>query len=357
MPLPPRSRLVAAGIAGLLAAAAGFVLALCSPVAYRDPRPVSFYVESGESLGPIARDLEVLGLVRNARAFQVLATLRGDDGRIQAGPYRASTGDWAWDILGRLVRGDTEDTTITVIEGLWLTEVADVLAPFVMGGRDSFLAVARDSVWVRSLGVPAPSLEGFLFPSTYRVAKIGPARRVIRAMFEEFQRVWSGDLPSRADSLGMTMLQVVTLASIVEAEAARAEERPRIAAVYENRLTAGRPLQADPTVVYGLGERRSRLLLDDLESESPYNTYRVPGLPPGPIGNPGLQAIRAVLWPTEDCRDFYFVARGDGSHLFGRTFAEHQENRRRVDRARRAAAPPPTTRPETSRITPPETDP
>jgi len=343
--MPPRPRPSRLGLAALalVAAAAGFLLAVLAPPDLSHPRPVAFYVESGEPVGRVARTLEELGLVRNRRAFRILAELRGDAARVQAGPYRASTGDWPWEILDRMVRGATDDTTITVIEGLWLTEVADVMAPFLIGGRDSFLVAAADSSWDEVLGFSTPSLEGFLFPSTYRIARRGPARRVIRAMAGEFRKVWEDGPAARADSLGIPPLEVVTLASIVEAEAARADERPHIAAVYRNRLEAGQPLQADPTVVYGLGRRRARLLLGDLESDSPYNTYRVAGLPPGPIGNPGRDAIRAVLWPDEDCRDFYFVARGDGSHLFGRTFAEHQENRRRVERERRAARTRPSS--------------
>jgi UPF0755 protein len=149
-------------------------------------------------------------------------------------------------------------------------------------------------------------------------------------MVRTFFQAWDDGLAARADSVGRSLPEVVILASIVEAEAQVAEERPRIAAVYLNRLVQGLPLQADPTVAYGMGRRLSRTLLDDLKHPSPYNTYLVQGLPPGPICNPGRGALEAVLWPLPDCEDLYFVARGDGTHLFAPDFAGHLRNRRLV---------------------------
>jgi UPF0755 protein len=145
-----------------------------------------------------------------------------------------------------------------------------------------------------------------------------------------FEAVWKRELEARAAAKRMPRHEVVTLASIVEAEARVPAERPRIAAVYLNRLGLGLPLQADPTVHYALGERRPRTLLEDLKVRSPYNTYLIPGLPPGPICNPGLESLRAVLWPLENCRDLYFVAQKDGTHLFAPTFEGHLKNRVRV---------------------------
>jgi UPF0755 protein len=328
--------------AAFLAGGIAFLVALWSPVSPTDPRPVTFYVVPGETLSEIAEDLHRLGLVRHPDAFALLARVRRQSRSIQAGPYRASSGEWAWQILGRLISGDMRDTTVTVREGLWIGEVSDVVGPFVAGGPDSFRSVVEDSGFCASVGVPLPRAEGFLFPSTYRVLPGGPPELVARRMVDEFWSVWAEGLAARADSLEMTVAEVVTLASIVEAEARVAEERARIAAVYLNRLAADRPLQADPTVLYGMGERKTRTLYDDLEHPSPYNTYLHAGLPPGPIGNPGRAALVAVLWPEPGCRDLYFVARGDGTHRFARTYPEHQENRRLVreeQRARQEAAP------------------
>ena len=176
--------------------------------------------------------------------------------------------------------------------------------------------------------------EGFLFPATYRLIEPTPPEALVRQMVRTFFQVWRAELAARARDQEMEMRDVVTLASIVEAEARVAEERPRIAAVYLNRLTRGLPLQADPTVHYALGERLSRTLFDDLKVASPYNTYQNTGLPPGPIGNPGLDALRSVLWPLKGCEDMYFVARGDGTHLFAPDCEGHLRNRRVVRQQR-----------------------
>ncbi len=318
----------------LLAGGLGFLFSLLSPVRARDPVTVSFVVLPGENLKDIAANLYTLGLIREPRVFEFLGRLRGEARNLHAGPYRAETSEWAWEILDRLVEGDVEDTSVTVPEGLWVTEVADVVAPFVEGGADSFRVTVADSALLAGLGVDSGRAEGFLFPDTYRLIDPTPPEALVRQMVRTFFQVWRAELAARARDLEMEMGDVVTLASIVEAEARVAEERPRIAAVYLNRLDQGLPLQADPTVHYALGERLSRTLYDDLKVTSPYNTYQRTGLPPGPIGNPGLGALRAVLWPLEGCPDLYFVARGDGTHAFAPDFEGHLRNRRLVRRQR-----------------------
>ncbi len=328
-------------LAAVLAGLAAFFVTLLAPVQRREPYQRTFIVMPGESVQEISASLETAGLIRERRAFTLLAVLRGRAGDLKAGPYRASSDLWAWEILDELVAGAVEDTAVTVPEGLWLTEVAGRLGPWVAGGAEAFRAAATDSAFIRGLGVPGPTAEGYLFPDTYRIIPGSPARSAVREMVETFLRHWRKELAGRAAERGLTMRQVATLASIVEAEAQVPAERPRIAAVYLNRLDRGLPLQADPTVQYALGERRGRTLLADLETESPYNTYRRTGLPPGPIGNPGLESLRAVLWPEPDCRDLYFVAKGDGTHLFAPDFQGHRRNRaqaRRWQRAHEAAA-------------------
>lgn len=318
-----------------VAALLGFAVALLAPVEPGNPKTVDYVVIPGEGLGEIAGNLEQIGLIRQRHAFMVLARIRGQARRIQAGPYRASSGEWAWQVLGRMVDGDFQDTTVTVPEGLWMTEVADVVAPLVAGGVDSFLAAAGDSALMAQLGVPAERAEGYLFPSTYRLIPGTPARSLVRQMVRTFMQVWQTELADTAQARGIRMHDLVTVASIVEAEAQVDPERPRIAAVYWNRLEADYPLQADPTVIYGIGERRSRTLYADLEDPSPYNTYRNPGLPPGPIGNPGRAALLATLWPTPGCRDLFFVATGDGTHLFAPDYQGHLRNRRLIRQNRR----------------------
>jgi UPF0755 protein len=188
------------------------------------------------------------------------------------------------------------------------------------------------------LGVKAPSLEGYLFPDTYRFRLGTTAREAIVKMVAETERIFDLRRRGRADSIGMTVLEVLTLASIVEAEAMIDRERPRIAAVYHNRLEHGWRLEADPTVRYAMGNYRRKLYYGDLDVDSPYNTYRNTGLPPGPICSPGLSSIDAVLYPRPDTHDFFFVSNGDGTHSFSRTFDEHIRARNRVARAREGPA-------------------
>jgi UPF0755 protein len=333
----------------LLAGGAGFLVAALSPVQKRVPYTIDYVVLPGEGLGDIAANLHHLRLIRQPTAFEILARVRGQARKLQAGPYRGSSDEWAFTLLDRMVEGDFQDTSVTVPEGLWMAEVAEVVAPLVSGGVDSFLAAARDSVLLESLGVPASTAEGFLFPDTYRLIPMTPASSLVRQMIRTFQQVWKGDLAARAAEQGLDLLQVVTLASIVEAEAQVAAERPRIAAVYLNRIEKGLRLQADPTVHYALGQRLSRTLYDDLKVNSPYNTYVAEGLPPGPIGNPGREALEAVLWPSEPCDDLYFVALGDGTHLFAPDYPGHLRNRRLVRAGIRRGGPATVSEPRDDR--------
>ena len=323
-------RRVLAGCLVLLAGLAGFLLALLSPVETREPWSAPVLVLSGESLPEISAALRNSGVIREAKSFELLVRLRGKARELKAGPYRVRSSEWGWEILDRLVKGDFEDTSITVTEGLWMAEIAERLDPFVQGGGPAFLGAARDASLLRDLGIREQTAEGYLFPDTYRMLLSTPAPEIVRQMVRTFFQVWERELAGRAHHRGMSLHDVLTLASIVEAEARVASERPRIAAVYLNRLAQGVLLQADPTVHYGLGQRRARTFYSDLKIPSPYNTYVHAGLPPGPIGNPGLQSMRAVLWPKENCRDLYFVALGDGTHLFATDFAGHQQNRRLV---------------------------
>jgi UPF0755 protein len=231
-------------------------------------------------------------------------------------------------VIDKLVRGDVYVVTITFPEGLTVAEMARVFEAAKLGSAPEFVEAARDPSPIAALDPQARDLEGYLFPETYPLPRKTPASRLIRQMTAGFERVMTADLRQAAEAKGLTVRQVVTLASIVEKEAARDEERPLVAAVYANRLRIGMPLQADPTVIFGLqraGRYTGNLRRDDLEFDSPYNTYRYPGLPPGPIASPGRAAIEAALNPA--AVDYlYFVSRNDGSHEFARTLAEHNRN-------------------------------
>jgi UPF0755 protein len=214
-----------------------------------------------------------------------------------------------------------------------LREVADLVEQRLGIPADSFLAAAADSTLLRRAGVTGRNLEGYLYPSTYYVPVGAGARDVVRQMLAQFEAAWQPTWEVRLESLGLTRHELVTLASIIEGEVRRDEDRPYVASVYHNRLRRGMRLQADPTVIYALGRRR-RLFERDYQRPSPYNTYLIDGLPPGPIGQPSAASIEAALYPART--DFlYLVARPDGRHIFSRTLAEH---RRAVREIRRSAS-------------------
>jgi len=239
--------------------------------------------------------------------------------------------------VSALERGTVETVALTVPEGFTLREIGPRIAELSGVPSDSVLALAGDSALAARLEVPGPTLEGYLYPETYRFASDVDPVRVLRTMTTRYREFWTRERRARADSMGLTEREAVTLASIVEAEARVDRERPIIAAVYLNRLDRGMRLQADPTVQYALEEPVSRLLYAHIDSvaDSPYNTYTHRGLPPGPIGSPGVASLRAVLRPA-DVPYLYFVARPDGSHVFSRTLPEHNRAKREI----RSGAPP-----------------
>jgi len=302
---------------------------------YQPPQP--FVVAQGASADAIGRQLQGLGLVRHPLVFRALVRLRAVGGRLRAGEYSLEGPLSLSEILEKLLRGDVARRPLTFPEGRSLEEMASLLAG---QGLDpaAFLKAARDAAPIRDLDPGARDLEGYLFPDTYDVSQApGAAALLVQRMVQRFREVVEPELPAAAArSLGVR--ELVTLASLVELETARPEERPRIAAVFLNRLERGMRLQTDPTVIYALrkaGGYDGNIRRKDLEIDSPYNTYRYAGLPPGPIASPGREALLAVLHPAP-VPDLYFVSRNDGSHQFSRTLAEHE---RAVDRYQRGRIP------------------
>jgi len=226
--------------------------------------------------------------------------------------------------------GDVAGRRVTIPEGYRASQVAALLEGVLDIDSGEFMELVHDPDVMNALGVTAPSLEGYLHPDTYNFRLDASSLEAINIMVGETMRFMDPALVARADSMDMTVHQVLTLASIIETEALFNSERPRISAVYHNRLREGWRLEADPTVRYALGTFRRRLYYKDLEVDSPYNTYRYTGLPPGPICNPGNASILAALYPEEDSEDFFFVANGDGTHTFSRTFAEHVKAKERA---------------------------
>ncbi len=304
------------------------------PVAPDDPTEVTFVVKPGQSLIGISQSLEELGLVADGEVFRRFVQYSGFDEDIQAGAYLLRRNMTMEEIMLQLQRGLLPTVTVTIPEGWRAEQIARELEEKGVTSAEAFLELvqAGSEEWPFLADRPAGSargLEGFLFPDTYQFPRNTEPETVIEIMLRNFDWRFSGELRDMAEERGLTVFEVVTLASIVEREAAVAEERPTIASVFWNRLEASMPLQADPTVQYALGchpetgECWQQLTREQLNAvQSPYNTYLNPGLPPGPICNPGLASIRAVLEPAET-NYYYFVALEDGKHVFSETYEEH----------------------------------
>ena len=285
-----------------------------------------FTIPEKASFGQVLDTLDAHGLIANRLVFKLRARLSGADRRVHAGPYAASRGISTGALLDMLAEGRTASVRVTIPEGLTIAEAADIAGRDLDISVDSFVEAAHDSVLADSFGIHAPSLEGFLHPDTYLLAQDASARDLVALMLKQFDASWKPEWTARLDSLHLSRLELVTLASIVEGEARVDAERETIAGVYLNRLRIGMALQADPTVQYAIqlatGERKKRLYTKDYRTPSPYNTYLHPGLPPGPVNSPSLRSIEASLYPA-DVPYLYFVARPDGHHIFSRNYQEH----------------------------------
>jgi UPF0755 protein len=274
------------------------------------------------SLAGIEKILVESGVIPPGRGFYYLARVSRLSQRLQAGEYLFTPGQTPYQILRTLAAGTTVRWAVTIPEGATIYQLADILAAGGWGERELFLKLVRDPEIIARHEVRAESLEGYLFPDTYQLRRGQDPREIIRLMVERGKQVRQelGDL--RNNEMGLSPHQVLTLASIVEKETAVPEERPLIARVFLNRLRLGMRLQTDPTVIYGLIDFNGNLTRKDLQTPTPYNTYLINGLPPGPIANPGRAAIAAVLHPVAD-PSLYFVSKNDGTHHFSRDLAEH----------------------------------
>ena len=294
-------------------------------------------VPAGTTFDSVLDTLVTRGVVVAKRRFRFYARVTGADRRIRAGSYALVPGAPWEEILEALTSGREMTFGMTIPEGFTIADMALRVAETVERPADSVRARLTDPDAHLRWGVPGPGLEGYLFPDTYRFARGVALDVVIEAMVRRYQTAWTGGRRARLEELEMSENQLVTLASIIQAEARRVEEMPTISAVYHNRLRLGYRLQADPTVLYALGGRRERLLFAAIDSVAnhPYNTYTQRGLPPGPIAAPGEAAIHAALYPADE-RYLYFVARPDGSHIFTNSLEEHNRARE-VARSERSA--------------------
>ncbi len=285
-------------------------------------------IPSGATSAEIGRRLTDAGVVSNRLVFRAAMWRSGRARSLKAGEYRFTQPMSAADVVDRLARGDVYVRRITFPEGLTILEMAKIYEARGFGRAADFVKAASDPSSIKDVDPEAPDLEGYLYPETYAIPRGTPPAKLVDLMVGRFRAAYSNDLQAQARTQGLTTRQVVTLASLVEKEAAREDERRLIAAVYRNRLEIGMGMQADPTVIYALqkaGRYDGNIRKEDLEINSPYNTYKHPGLPPGPIAAPRKASLEAALAPA-DVRYIYFVSRNDGSHVFATTLAEHNRN-------------------------------
>ena len=304
----------------LIFLALGLGLFLVTPL-NKDAKKQTFVVRKGMALREVAAELEKRELIRSKEFFLLWARFKRYGKHIKAGEYSLGGYMSPVEILEKLHRGIIITRPVTVPEGYTMAQIAKLLNDKGLVKKEVFLSMARDPAVLKRYGIQGPSLEGYLYPDTYRFGSGVSAEVVIDTMVRRFFQVVS-PLKGRMKEVGMNTKQVITLASIVEKETSRPEERATVASVFLNRLKRGMRLESDPTVIYGIKNFSGNLTKKDLAKKTPYNTYAVKGLPPGPIANPGLESIKAVIYPAK--ADYlYFVSKNDGSHYFSKTLAEH----------------------------------
>ena len=284
-------------------------------------------IPMGASTAAIGRQLAAAGVVRDEWVFRAAVWWSGRARALQAGEYRFEGAATPLEVVTRIAEGRVFGRPLTFPEGLTLEEMAEIFELRKFGPAKAFLTAARNVKAVSDLDPAAGDLEGYLFPATYALSRTVTAEELVAMMVGRFRSVWA-EVSDGRDLGGLSVRQVMALASLIEKETAAAEERPLVAAVYRNRLERRMGLQADPTVVYALskaGRYQGNIRKADLDIDSPYNTYRFPGLPPGPIAAPGRAAIEAALAPA-DVPYLYFVSRNDGTHVFAETLTQHNAN-------------------------------
>lgn len=284
--------------------------------------PVIVFVPKGRMLQTIAQQCVSEGLLSNARLLTLWARFTGADRRIKSGEYLFTTPLSPLALLHLLTSGEGLRHAVTTTEGMTFRQISALLAAQGLGAEESFLCFNGDPTFLAAWGLPPQGIEGYLYPDTYYFSWLTPPEEILGRMVERFYATLNSAMYRQAVTLDLSMHQIITLASIIEKETGTPTERPLVAAVFYNRLHRGMPLQSDPTVIYGIDHFDGNLTRQHLLTPTPYNTYLFRGLPPGPIASPGLESILAALHPAE--RDYlYFVAKGDGTHVFSSDLNTH----------------------------------
>ncbi|HUQ87221.1 MAG TPA: endolytic transglycosylase MltG [Vicinamibacterales bacterium] len=286
-------------------------------------------IPAGSGPGRIADKLVEAHVVRDPMTFRAALFISGRARALKAGEYRFNAPMHALDVIDKIARGDVYKRLLTFREGLTIADMAQVFEEKGFGKAAEFQKAAANAKLINDLDPAAPDLEGYLFPETYSLPRDTPATVVVEQMVAGFKKAFTPEMRTAAEAEGFSVRQLVTLASLVEKETAAGDERPMVAAVYRNRVKIRMPMQADPTVIYALqkaGQYHGNLTREHLrETDSPYNTYRYPGLPPGPIAAPGLASLQAAAKPA-DVDYLYFVSKNDGTHVFASNLEEHNRN-------------------------------
>jgi UPF0755 protein len=310
------------------AAGAWFVRDLQRPYKAYDGTEQFVVIPPGSSQTAMARRLKEAGVVRSETTFRAAVWMRGAGRRLQAGEYRFDRPMSAAEVVDKIRRGDVFVQTVTFREGLTIRQMSELYESRGLGQAADFAEAARNAALIEPLDPQARDLEGYLFPDTYSLPRGTTAAQLVERMVASFQKAMTVELREQAAARGFSVRQLVTLASLVEKETARPDERPIVSAVYHNRLEIKMALYCDPTVIFALeraGRYTGNLTREDLQFDSPYNTYRYAGLPPGPIAAPGRASLEAAANPAA-VSYLYFVSRNDGSHVFANTLEEHNRN-------------------------------
>jgi len=291
-----------------------------------DATEVVYEVGQGRTFTGVAVDLESKGLIKDAKLFRLYARFVGKGSKLKVGEYALRRNMTPQQVLNTLSSGVSIGRTLTISEGLNIFEISELYQAKGFGTKDEFLNVVLDKTFIKSLlGEEHDSLEGYLYPETYSLTKYSTTKTLVTQMVQNFQRIYNEVIPN-SEIKGLTKHQIVTLASIVEKETGAAEERPIISSVFHNRLAKGMMLQTDPTILYGIAQENRKVILkigrEDIRRPTRYNTYVIKGLPPGPIANPGREALLATVKP--DSTDFlFFVSENDGTHVFSTNYEAH----------------------------------
>ncbi len=288
----------------------------------QDISKIIITINPGQSVSTTSEKLYKLGIIENPNKFKIFARINGLDKKLKAGEYELSSSMTPATILDKLINNKVLLRRLTVPEGYNLNQIAALIEKSGLCTEEEFMQSATDPLLTRKMNLNTDTFEGYLFPDTYYFPKGFTSEKIITTMLKRFQSVLSPEWVNQAEKSGLSIHQIITLASIIEKETGASFERPIISSVFHNRLKKRMRLESDPTVIYGITNFNGNITKKDLRTRTPYNTYKIKGLPPGPIANPGLEALEAALYPA-DTHYLYFVSKRDTTHKFSTNISDH----------------------------------